>query len=101
METEKTIFKPCPICGAELTTNDIRIFDEEGEGGAVEERFYPEGACDFCVIMEDGFLLDTDSVDCVAVRCDCGFTYWAEACTIGFGERGWLKRFADEANRRV
>lgn len=95
-----TSFRPCPICGAELTAQNIRIIDAMGEGASIRGSSDLDDAVRDCIILDTGTVLDPESVEAVTLICSCGYWLWAPAGEIGFPEAGWLKRFEERANRR-
>ena len=96
------MFRPCPICGRELTLDDLDLYDDEGD--TLEELksvMAPDGTFDRKALGELAENLDDcmTAVESVIIGCDCGFAF--AAGDIDVRRPGWLKEFAEKANRRV
>ena len=95
-------FKPCPICGRVLTLDDLDFYDDEGD--TLEELksvMAPDGTFDRKAFGEYAENLDDcmTAVESVIIGCDCGFAF--AAGDVDVRKPGWLKEFAEKANRRV
>lgn len=95
-------FKHCPICGRVLTLDDLDLYDDEGD--TLEELksvMAPDGTFDRKALGELAENLDDymAAVESVIIGCDCGFAF--AVGDIDVRKPGWLKEFAEKANRRV
>ena len=100
--TDEIAFKPCPVCGRVLTLDDLDLYDDEGD--TLEELksvMAPDGTFDRKALGELAENLDDcmATVESVIIGCDCGFAF--AAGDIDVRKPGWLKEFAEKANRRV
>lgn len=82
-------FKPCPMCGKRLTTQDIVFVDNEGYPiGDLDSVKDFEDLCNPINVIYDGATDDevrkhierfhayvVDDIDRVSIGCSCGFTY--------------------------
>lgn len=95
-------FKHCPVCGRVLTLDDLDLYDDEGDIlGELKSAMAPDGTFDRKALGELAENLDDymTAVESVIIGCDCGFAF--AAGDVDVRKPGWLKEFAEKANRRV
>ncbi len=98
---EKTSFQPCPLCGAELSSEDIRIIDDEGEVMEIAGEDGSSGTI-YCRYTDtSGYIREADATDCIMLRCECGYCYCASGDATGFPYEGWMQAFQARADRRA
>lgn len=107
-------FEPCPMCGKELTAQDIVFVDEEGYPiGDLDSVMDFEDLCNPINIIYDGETDDeerkrieidhgyaVDAIDHVFIECSCGFMYVSNTAH-DYRDKGWFEQFKKEANRRA
>lgn len=82
----ETQFKPCPICGHELSMKNVYVIDDDE--GITEEY---ESYTDYHVSVDD--ILD------VAVICPCGYSFRFKK-DFNYEDDRWLEEFIADANMR-
>ena len=106
-------FKPCPICGRQLTSKDIEFIDEEGyQIGDLDSVVDFENLCNPVNIidyetmdetdrqrMREEHVYSVDNIDHVLLLCPCGYSYTSEP--YYFYDKKWYEEFKEEANRRA
>lgn len=95
-------FKPCPICGRVLTLDDLDLYDFDGDPlEELKSVMAPDGTFDRKALGELAENLDDymTAVESAIIGCDCGFAF--AAGDVDVRKPGWLKEFAEKANRRV
>lgn len=98
---EKMRFKPCPICGAKLTVDDLRAIDDEGEVMELEGELDMEDGSIYCRDACSGHVRSADATYCIMLRCECGYCFCADGDDVGFPCEGWLEAFKAKADRRA
>ena len=107
-------FEPCPMCGKELTAQDIVFVDEEGYPIMDLDSVYDfEDLCNPINIeydgeedeedrkrIEDYHNYKVDEIDHVFIECSCGFMYVSNTAH-DYRDKGWFEQFKKEANRRA
>ena len=107
-------FKPCPLCGKNLTARDIIFADEEGYPIVDLDSVYDfEDLCNPINIEYDGeedeedrkrieeyHNYKVDEIDHVYIACSCGFTFCSNIA-YDFHNKKWFEEFKKEANRRA
>ena len=107
-------FEPCPMCGKELTAQDIVFVDEEGYPIRDLDSVYDfEDLCNPINIEYDGeededdrkrieeyHNYKVDEIDHVYIACSCGFTFFSNTAD-DYRDKGWFEQFKKEANRRA
>ena len=116
--TEEPRFKPCPMCGKPLSTNDVHFLDCEGgilsdlerledcENAEREENVACMLGDDWRNYMSneeykecvEQFKQLLEEVEYIAIDCPCGFSFCRDSGS--FPRTGWLKEFTFSANRR-
>lgn len=110
-------FRPCPICGEELTVAGLRYFYCDGESAYSLEGMIdpadPESPSNIEAVMgsrfdpkewkhREGDMGDyramLEDIRYISIGCDCGFCFFADRRK--FPEKGWLDEFRAKANRR-
>lgn len=108
-------FKPCPICGKDLTAKDIVFVDEEGylmydmypikdftdlcnpiNATYGNEKYTEEEKQDIIDYYSNKLI---DTIDHVIIECSCGYTF--TSCAYDFHNKSWFEEFKKEANRRA
>ena len=100
--TDEIAFKPCPLCGRVLTLDDLDLYDDEGDIlGELKSAMAPDGTFDRKAFGELAENLDDcmTAVESVIIGCDCGYAFAAK--DVDVRKPGWLKEFAEMANRRT
>lgn len=106
-------FKPCPLCGKNLTARDIIFADEEGYPiGDLDSVYDFEDLCNPINIEYDGeedeedrkrieeyHNYKVDEIDRVCIACSCGYTF--TSCAYDFHNKKWFEEFRAAANRRA
>lgn len=106
-------FKPCPICGRQLTSKDIEFIDEEGyQIGDLDSVVDFENLCNPVNIidyetmdesdrqrMKEEHVYSVDNIDHVLLLCSCGYSYTSKP--YYFYDKKWYEEFKEEANRRA
>ena len=107
-------FKPCPLCGKNLTARDIVFADEEGYPIADLDSVYDfEDLYNPINIEYDGeedeedrkrieeyHNYKIDEIDHVYIACSCGFTFFSNTA-YDFHNKKWFEEFRAAANRRA
>lgn len=73
-------FKPCPICGAELSWDDVRYYEVEEVCGFNGKYLYPDPYS-------------------IVICCDCGYRIFIDVESLPPGDR-WRQAFVERVNRR-
>lgn len=82
----ETKFKPCPICGHDLSMKDVYVIDDDG--GVIEDfesvKDYSEGV---------------EGIWDVTIICPCGYSFRSQK-DFDFEDDEWLEEFIADANVR-
>lgn len=112
-----TVFKPCPICGAPITTRNIRFYDDECSFGDMmnvsdfEHILDPSNSCcpeDWKKLDEvdrkqvgSNYIECAEGVEYIGILCSCGLQFDIDRWSTSYPDAGWLDEFAAKINRRA
>ncbi len=121
-EADPVPFKRCPICGYQLTVEDLMFMDDEGTPiGEMDRVTDYENIADpkknamwaadritaeenndveWMNRCETNYTGALDDVEYISLSCRCGFQFFLDADDVDFPENSWLSKLASKVNAR-
>lgn len=96
--TEDTPFRPCPICGHELTIKDIVCIDDYGE--PIEEMRDLDSVEEYKDFVEE-YEEFVGSTHMMTVDCHCGYSFGYYPQSDDLCDGTWFDKFVALANTRA